>query len=591
LPYLIFGISHISEIHFYRLRKTAIYHGSQHTTAFHCFGLRLLLILSIVLGVPACTPAPAAPAAPQSTEPAVSAPAVVDTNEPTLPPTLSPTLTHTPTPPPSVWIDPQLPGALRDGVQLPDGMVLADNPAAASMSITSGTGQDIGSWIYALAAPFPTIPDAVSASSLQSFWQTGVAPGFPAASLLVSPETLALLTGLWGNPSTNIQALPDADLLAAAWDSGNAWAILPFEQLSPRWKVIEIDGISPLHKDFDPAAYPLTLSINAAGDSHLVALLLALPANTLISNRNPDKLTTVMLTGVTALVRGTGALMRAFGNEYPATDIGPWLQEADILHINNEVPFAEICPLYPPQNELVFCSLPRYIELLEYIGTDVVELSGDHFHDYGNEAILYTLELYKERGWPVYGGGANLEEARRPLLMEHNGNQIAFLGCNGKAPWYARASEIEPGAWHCDIPWMQAEIARLRADGYLPIVTFQHEEIQTYEAHPKLKADFQPVADAGAVIVSGSQAHHPHAIEFRGDAFIHYGLGNLFFDQIYISDPNATAFIDRHIIYNGRHISTELLTIQFVDYARARPMTDTERQELLETIFRVSIWN
>jgi poly-gamma-glutamate capsule biosynthesis protein CapA/YwtB (metallophosphatase superfamily) len=201
------------------------------------------------------------------------------------------------------------------------------------------------------------------------------------------------------------------------------------------------------------------------------------------------------------------------------------------------------------------------------------------------------LELYKERGWPYYGGGANLEEARRPLLMEHNGNQIAFLGCNGKAPWYARASETEPGAWHCDIPWMQAEIARLRAAGYLPIVTFQHEEIQTYEAHPKLKADFQPVADAGAVIVSGSQAHHPHAIEFRGDAFIHYGLGNLFFDQIYISDPNATAFIDRHIIYNGRHISTELLTIQFVDYARARPMTDTERQELLEKIFRVSIWN
>jgi hypothetical protein len=119
------------------------------------------------------------------------------------------------------------------------------------------------------------------------------------------------------------------------------------------------------------------------------------------------------------------------------------------------VPFAPVCPLYPPNNDLVFCSLPQYIELLEHIGTDVIELSGDHFHDWGEEAILYTLEMYKERGWPYYGGGANLEEARRPLLMEHNGNKIAFLGCNGKAPWYARASDTEPGAWHCDMDWMQ----------------------------------------------------------------------------------------------------------------------------------------
>jgi hypothetical protein len=570
------------------LRKTAIYHGSQHMNAFRSLGLLLLLIVSIALGASACTPAPTTPAAMQPTHTLVTA---VDTAAPTLPPTPAPTMTHTPAPLPALWIDPQLPDALREAVQLPDGLTLTDDPAAAALSITTGSGLAIGDWVYALAAPFPTIPDGVSASDLLAFWQTGVAPGLPASRLLVSSDTLALFTALWGSPASNVATLAADELLAAAWDAGDAWAILPFDALVPRWKVIEIDSVSPVRKDFDQTTYPLSISIGASGDPELLDRLLSLPGNTFFSNRDPDRLTTVMLTGVTALVRGTGALMRAFGNEYPAIDIGPWLQEADILHINNEVPFAQICPLYPPKDELVFCSLTRYIELLEYIGTDVVELSGDHFHDYGDQAILYTLELYKERGWPYYGGGANLEEARRPLLMEHNGNQIAFLGCNGKAPWYARASETEPGAWHCDIPWMQAEIARLRAGGYLPIVTFQHEEIQTYEAHPKLKADFQPVADAGAVIVSGSQAHHPHAIEFRGDAFIHYGLGNLFFDQIYISDPNATAFIDRHVIYNGRHISTELLTIQFVDYARARPMTDAERQELLEKIFRVSIWN
>jgi hypothetical protein len=445
----------------------------------------------------------------------------------------------------------------------------------------------LAAWVYALAAPFPTIPDAVAAADLVSFWKTGAAAGFPAARLLVSQETLSLFTALWGTPAASVTALPESDLLSTAWEAGDAWAILPFEQLAPRWKVIEINGLSPVRKDFNRSAYALTVPIGAEGDPALVEPL----TGTFLTNRDPDRLTTVMLTGVTALVRGTGAFMRLFGNAYPATDIGPWLQEADILHVNNEVPFAPVCPLYPPNNDLVFCSLPQYIELLEHIGTDVIELSGDHFHDWGEDAILYTLEMYKERGWPYYGGGANLEEARRALLMEHNGNKIAFLGCNGKAPWYARASDTEPGAWHCDMDWVTAEISRLRSEGYLPIMTFQHEEIDVYEAHPKLMVDFQPAADAGAVIVSGSQAHQPQAIELRGDSFIHYGLGNLFFDQIYISDANAQAFIDRHVIYNGRHISTELLTIQFVDYARARPMTAEERQQLLETIFRVSIWN
>ena len=96
---------------------------------------------------------------------------------------------------------------------------------------------------------------------------------------------------------------------------------------------------------------------------------------------------------------------------------------------------------------------------------------------------------------------------------------------------------------------------------------------------------------AGAIIVSGSQAHQPQGIEIKDNSFIHHGLGNLFFDQIYEIPPNtATAFIDRHIFYNGKHINTELLTIKFIDFARARPMTEAEREVLLRKIFQASGW-
>ena len=96
----------------------------------------------------------------------------------------------------------------------------------------------------------------------------------------------------------------------------------------------------------------------------------------------------------------------------------------------------------------------------------------------------------------------------------------------------------------------------------------------------------------GAVIVSGSQAHQPHGFAYQDRAFIHYGLGNLFFDQYHFCADFACdyAFIDRHIFYAGQHISTELIPIKFVDLARARLMTPEEAARFLQIIFTASGW-
>ncbi len=79
-------------------------------------------------------------------------------------------------------------------------------------------------------------------------------------------------------------------------------------------------------------------------------------------------------------------------------------------------------------------------------------------------------------------------------------------------------------------------------------------------------------------------------MEFLGDSFIHYGLGNLFFDQYDVSPATRQGFIDRHVFYDGRYIGSELLTIQFVDYARPRPMTADERRDVLSKVFKASGW-
>jgi poly-gamma-glutamate capsule biosynthesis protein CapA/YwtB (metallophosphatase superfamily) len=78
-------------------------------------------------------------------------------------------------------------------------------------------------------------------------------------------------------------------------------------------------------------------------------------------------------------------------------------------------------------------------------------------------------------------------------------------------------------------------------------------------------------------------------MEFYGASFIHYGLGNLFFDQMFRGELRME-FIDRHIFYDGRYLGTELLTYELEDYSRPRPMTPAERRGFLSYIFTAAGW-
>lgn len=447
-----------------------------------------------------------------------------------------------------------------------------------------GSNNPIGNRVYSLVAPFPTVTDEVSASWLSNLWQGQ--PEDEIISLLISEDELPALTSIMGQPSESIQTLPKDQILETAWTTQNTWAIIPFEEIQPRWKVIAIDGESPIHKDFVIEQYPLNVSISAAPlepdpDFNLPLELAGLT----LSNLDSSKITTVMLTGVTALVRATAVGMDQRGVLVPGEYLASIMQEADILHISNEVPFAQECPPHTSGGYLVFCTPANYMELLRYIGTDIVELTGDHFEDYGEEGMLYTLELYAEEGWPVYGGGKDIYDASAPVKLEVNGNKIAFIGCNAKSPNFAQADETSAGAYHCDMDYMAQAISELRAEGYLPIATFQHEEVYTWSPVAAIERDFKIVADAGAVIASGSQSHVPHYAEFYGDTFFHYGLGNLFFDQYGLAENTDIGFLDRHVFYEGRYLGVELVPIQFIDKVQPRLMTAEEKAETLTIMF------
>ena len=546
----------------------------------------LLLLVILLMIIPACEPI---------VQPVEPSPALVETalpTETTAPTPIPPTLTPTEEPI-RVWFDPGLPEELLEeqlsGLVAQYGAEMVDSPLRLSFS----PGDELSQWVFALVAPFATIQDSIEAQEFLTFWQTGISSA--ADELVVEQSAFSGLSQRYGMPAENVKVMASDEILFYC-QANDAWAVIPFERISPEWKVIAIDGQSPLHRSFDLETYPLSASISLLTsegfqvDTEIYeAVYTEFQSVFPISNRDPQKLTTVILTGVTALTRATAKEMEIYGVLSPAASVGEVMREADITHVSNEVPFASDCP--EPQwvqDRLEFCSADKYIDLLREVGTDVVELTGDHFRDWGPEAMLHTLEMYDTEGWSYYGGGKDIMDARAPLKLEHNGNRIAFIGCNAKAPGYATASETNPGAYHCDMDYMVSTIQELRAEGYLVIATFQHDEVYTWQPEPNMFADFRQLAEAGAVIVSGSQAHQPHIFEFWNGSFVHYGLGNLFFDQLGWYDDSDKAFIDRHVFYDGKYLGVELLTTQFFNWSTPTWMTPEARAELLTRLFDFS---
>jgi len=121
------------------------------------------------------------------------------------------------------------------------------------------------------------------------------------------------------------------------------------------------------------------------------------------------------------------------------------------------------------------------------------------------------------------------------------------------------------------------------------IATLQYIEHYRYDPPPDQIAAFAELAAAGAAAVSGSQGHHAQGFAFDNGAFIHYGLGNLFFDQMDMLATRQT-FVDTYVIYDNRLLSVELWTGLIEDWARPRLMTPEERADLLQTTFAASGW-
>jgi len=187
----------------------------------------------------------------------------------------------------------------------------------------------------------------------------------------------------------------------------------------------------------------------------------------------------------------------------------------------------------------------------------VITLAGNHIWDMGAPGIEDTVIGLRKLGIAVTGGGMNIDEARKPAILEREGTRFGFLSYNCVGTMGQWATKIKPGCAYVRIishyemnganpggapevytfaePYsleaMVDDIQKLRPLCDVLVVAFHKgvlgfpDKLAMYDKQVSYAA-----IDAGADLVLGHHAHILKGIESYNGKFIFHGLGHFIFD-------------------------------------------------------------
>lgn len=191
---------------------------------------------------------------------------------------------------------------------------------------------------------------------------------------------------------------------------------------------------------------------------------------------------------------------------------------------------------------------------LKKAGIDIFSFASNHCMDDGVVPFLETIDCLKYENISVIGVGRNIEEARKPAIVECKGKRIAFLAYNsagkphfwaqhdkpGCAPlrvWtsYEPIEPTQPGTparvhtfpYREDLTAMIADIGKTKSQADTVIVSMHCGIHITPVTIAEYQVDIAHTAiDAGADLILQHHAHILKGIEVYRGKVIFYGLGN-----------------------------------------------------------------
>lgn len=210
------------------------------------------------------------------------------------------------------------------------------------------------------------------------------------------------------------------------------------------------------------------------------------------------------------------------------------MQSADILMVNNEFVFSRRgTPL--AGKAYTFRANPERVRVITEIGTDVLSLANNHVYDYGEEALIDTLDTIEGADIPYVGAGRNLEEAMKPVYFIANGRKIAIVSATQieRSTNYTKEATVEAAGvlktLNPDKFLSVIEKAGALSDYVIVFVHWGTENTNNYEGDQVELG--QKFIDAGADAVIGGHTHCLQGFGYYNGKPIIYSLGNYWFND------------------------------------------------------------
>jgi poly-gamma-glutamate synthesis protein (capsule biosynthesis protein) len=238
---------------------------------------------------------------------------------------------------------------------------------------------------------------------------------------------------------------------------------------------------------------------------------------------------TLACLGDVMLARGVSEVLEHHDADEVWGDTLALLRKADVRLANLECCISERGCRFDPPRTFYFRAIPKAFDTLRAAHMNVVTLANNHVLDYGEEALLDTLEGLDWAGIKRVGAGRDLEEAEAPVVLDVKGVKLGVVGCTDNFPEYG-ADRSRPGTFHVDIVPSGVKrvgrcIARARELGADVVVVTAHWGPNMRERPPDNFRDFaRAVMDEGADMWFGHSAHIFQGVEFyRGKPIVYDG--------------------------------------------------------------------
>jgi poly-gamma-glutamate synthesis protein (capsule biosynthesis protein) len=246
---------------------------------------------------------------------------------------------------------------------------------------------------------------------------------------------------------------------------------------------------------------------------------------------------TLALAGDTMLGRGVAQTLERSGpGALFADEVVEAVLAADMFVLNLECCISERGEPWPaPGKPFFFRAPPVAADVLTILGVDCVTLANNHALDFGEEALLDTLEHLRRAGIALVGAGPDAVRARAPVFLEANGFRLAVQGVTDHPEDFAARDEL-PGVAFADLrhgvpAWLTEAVEQASGAADAVLVTPHWGPNMAAEPVEHVRAAAKVLREAGATVIAGHSAHAFHGVAGR----VLFDLGDFVDD--YMVDP------------------------------------------------------